>query len=144
MFAGGHLHHDEALREVMFTSTILVLLIAIVIALFALPKSLPSGNGSSHPNFLSSGNILLLTAHPDDECLFFAPTLLALTPEVFFLCLSTGDADGLGETRKEELFLSLDVLGVPKERRWVVDNSCVSIFINLCIIQTRFCREPGS
>lgn len=39
--------------------------------------------------------ICLLIAHPDDEAMFFAPTLLALTAEalgnhVKILCLSTG------------------------------------------------------
>ena len=41
--------------------------------------------------------ILLLIAHPDDEAMFFAPTLLSLTrPElgnhVKILCLSSGTA----------------------------------------------------
>ncbi|KDQ58798.1 hypothetical protein JAAARDRAFT_193318 [Jaapia argillacea MUCL 33604] len=82
--------------------------------------------------------VLLLTAHPDDECLFFAPTLLSLTQhrdpspggekdqldgaEVSSLCLSIGDADGLGLTRKWELAKSLDVLGVEEGRRWVLDS----------------------
>ncbi|KAH8113798.1 LmbE-like protein [Phellopilus nigrolimitatus] len=85
--------------------------------------------------------VLLLTAHPDDECMFFAPTLLALTrgretektktvsafkserrSDVYSLCLSSGDADGLGELRKLELERSLDVLGVPQGRRWVLDE----------------------
>lgn len=69
--------------------------------------------------------VLLLTAHPDDECMFFAPTLLALrdrvSVEVFSLCLSVGNADGLGQTRRHELSRSLDVLGVDASRRWVVD-----------------------
>ncbi|KAH9941593.1 LmbE-like protein [Epithele typhae] len=69
-------------------------------------------------------NVLLLTAHPDDECMFFAPTLLALLaaqppPQVFSLCLSVGNADGLGATRREELERSLDVLGIEDGRRWV-------------------------
>lgn len=87
--------------------------------------------------------VLLLTAHPDDECMFFAPTLLGLgltqaptqgeepqgliekrniPADVYSLCLSSGDADGLGETRKTELEGSLDVLGVEKGRRWVLDE----------------------
>ena len=70
-------------------------------------------------------NVLLLTAHPDDECMFFAPTLLALSREervnVFSLCLSVGNADGLGQTRRHELARSLNVLGVSQNRRWVVD-----------------------
>ncbi|ETS84019.1 hypothetical protein PFICI_05895 [Pestalotiopsis fici W106-1] len=64
--------------------------------------------------------ICLLIAHPDDEAMFFSPTVLALTrPEtgnhVKILCLSTGNADGLGETRKKELVKSAMLLGVRQE-----------------------------
>ncbi|KAH6652060.1 putative deacetylase LmbE-like domain-containing protein [Truncatella angustata] len=64
--------------------------------------------------------ICLLIAHPDDEAMFFAPTVLALTrPEtgnhVKILCLSTGNADGLGETRKKELVKSGMLLGLRQE-----------------------------
>lgn len=50
--------------------------------------------GSSFPS-LKNKRICLLIAHPDDEAMFFAPTVLALTrPEtgnhVKILCLSTG------------------------------------------------------
>lgn len=76
--------------------------------------------------------VLLLTAHPDDECMFFAPTVLALTthdipalgskPELFSLCLSIGDADGLGDIRRQELALSLEVLGIKAANRWTEDR----------------------
>ncbi|CAL1699297.1 unnamed protein product [Somion occarium] len=77
-----------------------------------------------------SNNILLLTAHPDDECMFFAPTILSLTkyhvnekrPNLYSLCLSVGNAEGLGNIRRDELQRSLDVLGVDQGRRWVVDH----------------------
>jgi len=95
---------------------------------------------------------LLLTAHPDDEAMFFAPTVLALTkpppvaqtppanefeeviigerpPELFSLCLSTGNADGLGKTRKQELFASLEVLGVPSDRSYVLDHEYVKFHL---------------
>ncbi|KAI0631047.1 LmbE-like protein [Trametes polyzona] len=75
-------------------------------------------------------NILLLTAHPDDECMFFAPTLLGLLdgsgsyprPNVHSICLSVGNADGLGGVRRRELERSLDVLGIEERHRWVVDR----------------------
>ncbi|KAL7279322.1 hypothetical protein ACG7TL_007163 [Trametes sanguinea] len=75
-------------------------------------------------------NILLLTAHPDDECMFFAPTILALLdrtdarryPKLHSLCLSVGNAEGLGEVRRHELARSLEVLGIEDGRRWVVDR----------------------
>jgi N-acetylglucosaminylphosphatidylinositol deacetylase len=49
---------------------------------------------------LQNKRICLLIAHPDDEAMFFAPTVLALTrPEtgnhVKILCLSTGTLDEL-------------------------------------------------
>lgn len=37
--------------------------------------------------------VLLVTAHPDDECMFFAPSVLKLTESnvaVYLLCLSSG------------------------------------------------------
>lgn len=73
-------------------------------------------------------NVLLLTAHPDDECMFFSPTLLALTrtgSTLFSLCLSAGDQDGLGATRAEELEGSLNVLGIPQTHRQLVNHKCV-------------------
>ncbi|KAF8438121.1 LmbE-like protein [Boletus edulis BED1] len=75
----------------------------------------------------NASRILLLTAHPDDECLFFAPTVLALRehpahPEIFSLTLSIGNAAGFGEVRKEELSRSLDVMGIDQDNRWVVDH----------------------
>ncbi|KAJ7254630.1 putative deacetylase LmbE-like domain-containing protein [Mycena haematopus] len=84
-----------------------------------------------------AGNILLLTAHPDDECMFFAPTVLALvalqrpsvssrdptsTSSLYSLCMSVGNADGLGPIRKFELESSLDLLGVDTDKRSIVDH----------------------
>ncbi|KAG2154239.1 N-acetylglucosaminylphosphatidylinositoldeacety la se [Suillus bovinus] len=76
---------------------------------------------------VSPPRVLLLTAHPDDECFFFAPTVLALrrnslSPEIFSLCLSSGNADGVGEQRKGELARSLNILGVEEEHRWVIEH----------------------
>ena len=43
---------------------------------------------------VESVRALVVTAHPDDECMFFAPTILALSAECscqpFLLCLSKG------------------------------------------------------
>jgi N-acetylglucosaminylphosphatidylinositol deacetylase len=78
-----------------------------------------------------------VTAHPDDESLFFAPTLTSLlshkrkldkdvlSAEVYLLCLSTGNADGLGKTRQREMAHALDVLGIEDGKRWIVNSPCV-------------------
>ncbi|KAF2238946.1 LmbE-like protein [Viridothelium virens] len=69
---------------------------------------------------LRGKSICLLIAHPDDEAMFFAPTVLALTKpalgnHVKILCLSSGNAEGLGETRKKELAKSGLMLGLRGE-----------------------------
>ncbi|KAI1075466.1 LmbE-like protein [Whalleya microplaca] len=74
---------------------------------------------------LRNKRVALLIAHPDDEAMFFAPSVLALTrPErgnrVRILCLSSGDADGLGATRKRELVKSGMLLGLRREEDVVV------------------------
>ena len=60
---------------------------------------------------------VLVTAHPDDESLFFLPTLYGLWQQqkrqqtrspnqsfqIWLLCLTTGNYDGLGSTRQTEL-----------------------------------------
>lgn len=80
------------------------------------------------PPLLREKRIVLLIAHPDDESMFFAPTLQKLTQpslgnHVKILCLSTGDADGLGETRRKELEVAAVKLGLRKrEDIYVVDD----------------------
>jgi len=63
---------------------------------------------------------VLITAHPDDESMFFVPTLHSLTSsasssssssssssqplqQVWLLCLTTGNYGGLGKVRSKEL-----------------------------------------
>ena len=106
----------------MFSAALYVLLPSIILA------SLFNSNELFNTTELAieSQNILLVTAHPDDETMFFAPTILSLTRKtsinLFHLCLSSGNADGLGEIRKEELANSLDVLGIHRDKRWIVDH----------------------
>ena len=68
---------------------------------------------------------LLVTAHPDDETVFFSPAVLALRNAITLhvLCLSTGDYDGLGKRRSSELCSACEVLGVRAERVTVVDDA---------------------
>ncbi|XP_063234381.1 N-acetylglucosaminyl-phosphatidylinositol de-N-acetylase [Bacillus rossius redtenbacheri] len=61
--------------------------------------------------------VLLVTAHPDDECMFFGPTIVKLARraecQLFLLCLSQGDYRNLGRQRRRELWASCKVLGIP-------------------------------
>lgn len=83
------------------------------------------------PAFLISGenanksNVLLVIAHPDDESMFFSPTISYLTSRghnLQILCLSVGDADGKGNVRKEELYQACATLKVPRQQVKVVDH----------------------
>lgn len=81
--------------------------------------------------FLSVGrNFLLIVAHPDDETMFFMPTLTwirqmpALT--LSLLSLSNGNFEGLGKQRETELLKCADIhLGIPTSRISLIDDSMI-------------------
>jgi N-acetylglucosaminylphosphatidylinositol deacetylase len=71
------------------------------------------------------GATLLVIAHPDDESMFFLPTiknLLSSGVKLRLLCLSSGDADGLGLIRKEELIKATRLLGFDEGCTEVVEH----------------------
>ncbi|KAL4891301.1 N-acetylglucosaminyl-phosphatidylinositol deacetylase [Aspergillus ambiguus] len=93
--------------------------IAAVFLFWTLSSTTSSPFARTFPR-LYNKRICLLIAHPDDEAMFFAPTVLALTNPEFgnhlkILCLSSGDADGLGHIRKKELQKSALQLGLRSE-----------------------------
>jgi len=130
---------------------VILALVPVLVSLLLQPLHLP------HPFLLESNTahyspprVLLLTAHPDDETFFFGPTLTSLIPslsapvsessrekasdtvaltfpQVYSLCFSVGNADGLGDIRRRELGDSLDILGVTEDRRWILDKSYVTL-----------------
>ncbi|XP_075627339.1 N-acetylglucosaminyl-phosphatidylinositol de-N-acetylase isoform X2 [Balearica regulorum gibbericeps] len=68
---------------------------------------------------------LLVTAHPDDEAMFFAPTVLGLGragARAAVLCCSAGNYYNQGEIRKKELEQSCFLLGIPASNVTVVDH----------------------
>ncbi|GAA5873658.1 hypothetical protein JCM1840_002993 [Sporobolomyces johnsonii] len=72
-------------------------------------------------------SVLWVTAHPDDESFFFAPSILNLLgPERAarggILCLSIGDHEGVGALRQRELQASCSVLGVGMDRCVALDH----------------------
>ncbi|KAL5015830.1 hypothetical protein ScPMuIL_005419 [Solemya velum] len=78
-------------------------------------------------DFLEKGSLkaVIVTAHPDDECMFFTPTLLHLVQRghcVHLVCLSTGNYYSQGAVRTRELFKSCGLLGIPPEKVKIVDN----------------------
>ncbi|KAL2086994.1 hypothetical protein ACEWY4_018053 [Coilia grayii] len=68
---------------------------------------------------------LFVTAHPDDECMFFAPSIILLLKQgisVHLLCLSSGNYYNQGALRKNELLDSAAVLGIPPSQVTVIDH----------------------
>lgn len=69
--------------------------------------------------------VLVVTAHPDDECMFFGPTILSLARRkkchVYLLCLSHGDYEGEGSRRREELWNACAVLNIAEENVTLVN-----------------------
>uniref|UniRef100_M4CGI8 N-acetylglucosaminylphosphatidylinositol deacetylase n=1 Tax=Brassica campestris TaxID=3711 RepID=M4CGI8_BRACM len=70
-------------------------------------------------------NVLFVIAHPDDESMFFSPTINYLASNGYnlhMLCFSTGNADGTGSIRKDELHQACAVLRVPLQQLKVLDH----------------------
>lgn len=74
---------------------------------------------------LNPKRVLLIIAHPDDECMFFGPTIFNLLKVekcvVYLLCLSTGANYGMGKIRKNELYKACRVLGI-REENIIIQN----------------------
>lgn len=105
----------------------------LIIALIAVPSLSWILLGyllASHPAFFpatlqNAKSTLLVVAHPDDECLFFSPSVLwavrrAKSP-TSILVLSSGNHYGLGDERRQELKGSCEELGVPSDRCQVLN-----------------------
>ncbi|XP_072977918.1 uncharacterized protein [Typha angustifolia] len=110
---------------------ILIIISAISLWLISLWRVISSTSCvPSNPPFLSTRpgkrrNVLLVVAHPDDESMFFTPTILFLKSEghnLHILCMSIGNADGMGNIRKEELYRACAILKVPLDQVQVLDH----------------------
>lgn len=97
---------DEAARLLAAAAALLLALDAALACCFARWPAASRINGRS---------VLLVVAHPDDEAMFFAPTLRALAGSgaaVHILCLSAGAGGG----RAGELLRAAASLGVAPDR----------------------------
>ncbi|KAH7438457.1 hypothetical protein KP509_04G015700 [Ceratopteris richardii] len=109
---------------VIVFAPLLMWLLAFAIVSASSPKAehLPICPGSGKKR----KNVLLVVAHPDDESMFFAPTLLSLTSlgcyDVRVLCLSNGNAEGLGSVREMEMLSACSFLKIPLENVDIIND----------------------
>ncbi|KAJ7946147.1 N-acetylglucosaminyl-phosphatidylinositol de-N-acetylase [Quillaja saponaria] len=109
---------------------ILIISCLFFLWIFSLCKILIPSSSPLRNSFLKAGvhekrNVLLVIAHPDDESMFFTPTINFLTSRghnLHILCLSVGNADGKGDTRKRELYQACAVLKVPIQQVKTLDH----------------------
>ncbi|GAA5922720.1 hypothetical protein JCM1841_001118 [Sporobolomyces salmonicolor] len=104
---------------------VLLVLLALALVLVAVHHHLQPWLVSDE--LASARSILWLTAHPDDESFFFAPTILnvigpARAARGGILCLSIGDHEGAGAIRQRELQASCSLLGVGTDRCVALDH----------------------
>ncbi|XP_058219094.1 uncharacterized protein LOC131329750 isoform X2 [Rhododendron vialii] len=110
---------------------LIIIVSVFVMWISTLCKILHTARSSSKAAFLSNGgsfhqrNVLLVIAHPDDESMFFTPTINYLTSRghsVHIICMSTGNANGMGNIRKEELYQASAVLKIPVQQVKILDH----------------------
>lgn len=80
-------------RLVILISGVLSYFVTSFLAYYLIVFFLKSNRGFIH-HIRSCRRVLLITAHPDDECMFFGPVILQLIKEscnVYLLCLSQGE-----------------------------------------------------
>lgn len=92
---------------------LLIAFICVTLLVLAVHWFVSGGGGRPLTNVR---RVLLVTAHPDDETMFFAPSILGLVAQgcdVYLLCFSAGDyRPGQGSKRKAELWQAAKCLGL--------------------------------
>uniref|UniRef100_A0A914L3J1 N-acetylglucosaminylphosphatidylinositol deacetylase n=1 Tax=Meloidogyne incognita TaxID=6306 RepID=A0A914L3J1_MELIC len=98
--------------------SLFVSLIAIFFTLF-----LSFENKNRFPAY--SGEVwYLFIAHPDDETMFFSPTLFTLKSVgvvLHIFCITSGDSDGNGLIRIKELSEASNTYGIPNDHVHILD-----------------------
>lgn len=74
--------------------------------------------------FEKYSEVVIIVAHPDDESMFFTPIILSLiqTCHLSLICLSNGNAEGLGKIREQELYHACSILGIQSNDIYLVNN----------------------
>ncbi|QUC17234.1 uncharacterized protein UV8b_01475 [Ustilaginoidea virens] len=114
-------------RRWLVRATLIAFLLPLLLQ-WALAYVLGSDARLLPAELLQAKNLLVVTAHPDDECLFFSPSILGVLDRNKHMrgglvVMSTGNNYGLGETRKKELLGSCEALGIDTTRCVALDHA---------------------
>ncbi|KAK9799407.1 hypothetical protein WJX73_003888 [Symbiochloris irregularis] len=107
-------------------SRLCLIAVAIVVGLSVTAVISQSALQSLERPISGSSSILVVTAHPDDETIFFSPTILSLRQkhlEVHLLCFTTGNFRGIGDRRAVELKAAVAALGVDDQHLVIVNDT---------------------
>uniref|UniRef100_A0A0A9XT99 N-acetylglucosaminylphosphatidylinositol deacetylase n=1 Tax=Lygus hesperus TaxID=30085 RepID=A0A0A9XT99_LYGHE len=108
------LHATLLLPHLLFMFLFTVFVLHVLWYLYTTGFSVDIDNPGNRDRANRRDVVLLVTAHPDDECIFFTPAILAFlrTHTVHLVCFSDGDAEGLGHIRIKELSGATSVLNL--------------------------------
>ncbi|KAE8168137.1 putative deacetylase LmbE-like domain-containing protein [Aspergillus tamarii] len=114
----------QSCRRLAFPLTLLIIVLSLGLYLL-LAYPLANDPRLVPVAFQEARSILLVTAHPDDETLFFSPTITYRQNDAnvkrSLLVISSGNYDGLGDKRQSELHSSCEQLRISKDRCVVLD-----------------------
>ncbi|KAK6192837.1 hypothetical protein SNE40_004238 [Patella caerulea] len=112
----------EVLSQIPHPFTIIYTVISVSCFLYILLKYFEFGGDILWQ--IRHKNILLIIAHPDDECMFFGPSVLNLLEEnkISILCMTSGNFYDIGKVRKTELLASASVLGISTDDVVIIDK----------------------
>lgn len=87
-------HSFEALEHILWFVGLYAIICLIVYLLIFCKWTVKWCRNATNVRFPNCKRVLVVTAHPDDESMFFGPTILSLTKRkdcrVYLLCLSNG------------------------------------------------------
>lgn len=142
-------HSCEALEHIAIVALVYIVVCLLVYRLIFHTWITHRFHIWTNVRFPQCNRVLIVTAHPDDESMFFAPTILSLSKRsdcrLYLLCLSNGEKshmfwdrdhisnksfwsipnagnfDNNGRTRQIELWNACRVLNIPKDNITLVN-----------------------
>ncbi|CAH0478151.1 unnamed protein product [Peronospora belbahrii] len=121
----------EICKYFLLSANVLLFLTAAFV--FFISSTSETNSVSSSTTTAQYKRALLVTAHPDDESMFFLPLLHSLQSkqddnksndhwQTHLLCLSRGNYDGLGNVREKELQACATYIGLSMDHAHVLED----------------------